>query len=112
VAPATAREIAADLVVTEAAVKQHLLRLYQKFRIPEGQNRRVRLANEVIALGLVRPLPPAERPDRAQPGAADRGEPPVPGPGAVPPRRAARPAGQADGFRGAGLPSGAGRHAS
>ena len=34
VAPATAREIATDLVVTEAAVKQHLLRLYQKFRIP------------------------------------------------------------------------------
>jgi hypothetical protein len=63
VAPATAREIAADLVVTEAAVKQHLLRLYQKFRIPEGANRRVRLANEVVALGLVRPLPPAERPD-------------------------------------------------
>jgi hypothetical protein len=61
VAPATAREIAADLVVTEAAVKQHLLRLYQKFRIPEGANRRVRLANEVVALGLVRPLPPAER---------------------------------------------------
>ncbi len=64
VAPATAREIAADLVVTEAAVKQHLLRLYQKFRIPEGPNRRVRLANEVVALGLVRPLPPTERPDR------------------------------------------------
>jgi predicted component of type VI protein secretion system len=61
VAPATAREIAADLVVTEAAVKQHLLRLYQKFRIPEGVNRRVRLANEVVALGLVRPLPPAEK---------------------------------------------------
>ncbi len=112
VAPATAREIAADLVVTEAAVKQHLLRLYQKFRIPEGQNRRVRLANEVIALGLVRPLPPAERPDRpAQPGAADRAEPPAPGPapGAVPPpRRTPRPAGQADGFRAAGQPNGAG----
>ncbi len=61
VAPATAREIAADLVVTEAAVKQHLLRLYQKFRIAEGANRRVRLANEVVALGMVRPLPPAER---------------------------------------------------
>ncbi len=61
VAPATAREIAVDLVVTEAAVKQHLLRLYQKFRIPEGANRRVRLANEVVALGLVRPLPSAER---------------------------------------------------
>jgi hypothetical protein len=73
VAPATAREIAADLVVTEAAVKQHLLRLYQKFRIPEGANRRVRLANEVVALGLVRPLPPAERAlppaERAQPPA-------------------------------------------
>jgi hypothetical protein len=56
VTPATAREIADDLVVTEAAVKQHLLRLYQKFRVPEGPNRRTRLANEVIALGLVRPL--------------------------------------------------------
>jgi hypothetical protein len=55
--PATAHEIAADLVVTEAAVKQHLLRLYQKFRIPEGPNRRTRLANEVVALGLVKPMP-------------------------------------------------------
>jgi len=58
--PATATEIATDLVVTEAAVKQHLLRLYQKFRIPEGANRRTRLANEVVALGLVRPLPLAD----------------------------------------------------
>jgi hypothetical protein len=56
VAPAAAKEIADDLVVTEAAVKQHLLRLYVKFRVPEGANRRTRLANEVIALGLVRPL--------------------------------------------------------
>jgi hypothetical protein len=70
VAPATAREIAVDLVVTEAAVKQHLLRLYQKFRIPEGANRRVRLANEVVALGLVRPLPSA---DRTQPTAERSG---------------------------------------
>lgn len=60
VAPATARQIAEDLVVTEAAVKQHLLRLYQKFRIPEGPNRRTRLANEVIGLGVVRPLPAAD----------------------------------------------------
>jgi FHA domain len=67
VAPATAREIATDLVVTEAAVKQHLLRLYQKFRIAEGANRRTRLANEVVALGLVRPLPP---PGRAEPPAS------------------------------------------
>src|SRR3984885_5311994 len=58
--PATSHEIATDLVVTEAAVKQHLLRLYQKFRIPEGPNRRTRLANEVVALGLVRPLPLAD----------------------------------------------------
>ena len=57
VAPATAKEIADELVVTEAAVKQHLLRLYSKFRIPEGGNRRGRLANEIIALGIVRPLP-------------------------------------------------------
>lgn len=60
VAPATARDIAADLVVTEAAVKQHLLRLYQKLKIAEGPNRRVRLANEVVARGLVRPLPAAD----------------------------------------------------
>jgi DNA-binding CsgD family transcriptional regulator len=57
VAPATARDIADELVVTEAAVKQHLLRLYQKFRIAEGINRRARLANEVISAGVVRPLP-------------------------------------------------------
>lgn len=69
VTPATARQIAADLVVTEAAVKQHLLRLYQKFRIPEGSNRRVRLANEVVALGIVRPLPPAELSRRPEPPA-------------------------------------------
>ena len=57
VAPASAHEIADELVVTEAAVKQHLLRLYQKFRIVEGVNRRARLANEVISAGVVRPLP-------------------------------------------------------
>jgi hypothetical protein len=57
VAPATAKDIADELVVTEAAVKQHLLRLYVKFKIPEGVNRRARLANEVISSGVVRPLP-------------------------------------------------------
>jgi FHA domain len=56
VTPASPREIARDMVVSEAAVKQHLVRLYQKFRIPAGANRRTRLANEVIALGLIRPL--------------------------------------------------------
>ena len=74
VAPATAREIAADLVVTEAAVKQHLLRLYQKFRIAEGPNRRTRLANEVVALGLVRPLPP---PGRTESGGTPAGAAPA-----------------------------------
>jgi hypothetical protein len=57
VSPATAKEIADELVVTEAAVKQHLLRLYQKFRIPEGGGRRARLANEVINAGVIRPVP-------------------------------------------------------
>jgi hypothetical protein len=65
--PATAHEIAADLVVTEAAVKQHLLRLYQKFRIPEGTNRRTRLANEVVALGLVKPIPVKPMPVKPMP---------------------------------------------
>ena len=55
VAPASTREIAQELVVTEAAVKQHLLRLYAKFGIPEGSNRRTRLANEVISAGVVQP---------------------------------------------------------
>jgi len=59
VAPSTAKDIAEELVVTEAAVKQHLLRLYVKFKIAEGVNRRARLANEVIAAGVVRPIPSA-----------------------------------------------------
>ena len=79
VAPAAAREIAVDLVVTEAAVKQHLLRLYQKLRIPEGANRRVRLANEVVALGLVRPLP--QRWPTSPPSAARAPSSPAAAPG-------------------------------
>ncbi|HEY5335738.1 MAG TPA: FHA domain-containing protein [Mycobacteriales bacterium] len=53
--PASTRDVARELVVTEAAVKQHLLRLYHKFDIVEGSNRRTRLANEVIAAGIVQP---------------------------------------------------------
>lgn len=53
--PASTRDVARELVVTEAAVKQHLLRLYHKFDIGEGSNRRTRLANEVIASGIVQP---------------------------------------------------------
>jgi pSer/pThr/pTyr-binding forkhead associated (FHA) protein len=50
--PASTREIAAALHVTEAAVKQHLLKLYDKFRI-YGDDRRVRLANEAIERGAI-----------------------------------------------------------
>jgi hypothetical protein len=82
VTPATAREIAADLVVTEAAVKQHLLRLYSKLRIVEGQNRRIRLANEVVALGLAKPQVPAEQ--RGLPAPAPRADSGGRSPGPVP----------------------------
>jgi hypothetical protein len=70
VGPATPQEIAAEIVVTEGAVKQHLVRLYQKFRIPPGPNRRLRLANEVLALGLARPLIPRQPGPGNWPGAA------------------------------------------
>jgi ATP/maltotriose-dependent transcriptional regulator MalT len=52
--PAPIRLIAGTLVVTEAAVKQHLLHLYDKFGIDPGTgSRRVRLANEAIRRGAV-----------------------------------------------------------
>ena len=51
--PASTRQIASDLVVTEAAVKQHLSRLYDKFEIFEQEGRRARLANEAIRRGAV-----------------------------------------------------------
>ena len=54
--PATARDIAAALVVTEAAVKQHLLRLYDKFELnPNSTRRRVELANDALRRGAVTP---------------------------------------------------------
>jgi DNA-binding CsgD family transcriptional regulator len=52
--PASIREVADALVVTEAAVKQHLAHLYDKFGISEGgERRRVRLANEALRRGAV-----------------------------------------------------------
>lgn len=51
--PASTRSIAAALAVSEAAVKQHLARLYLKFGIDEGERRRVRLANEALRRGAV-----------------------------------------------------------
>jgi len=52
--PASVRDVAATLVVTEAAVRQHLLRLYEKFNVPDtGERRRVLLANDAISRGAV-----------------------------------------------------------
>jgi DNA-binding CsgD family transcriptional regulator len=51
-APAATREVAAALFVTEAAVKQHLLRLYAKFDVV-GEGRRARLADEALRRGAV-----------------------------------------------------------
>jgi DNA-binding CsgD family transcriptional regulator len=51
--PASTREIARALAVSEAAVKQHLARLYLKFGIDDGERRRVRLANEALRRGAI-----------------------------------------------------------
>ena len=52
--PASLHEIAATLVVTEAAVQQHLLRLYDKFGVTgDGERRRTRLANEALRRGAI-----------------------------------------------------------
>ena len=52
--PATVPSIAAQLCVTDSAVKQQLGRLYLKFGIDEGGDRRVRLANDALTRGAVR----------------------------------------------------------
>ncbi len=54
--PASIRDIAAELYVSEAAVKQHLANLYGKFALydePGGASRRVRLANEAVGRAAV-----------------------------------------------------------
>ncbi len=52
--PASVREVATELVVSEAAVKQHLAHLYDKFSLyGTGERRRVRLANEALSRGAV-----------------------------------------------------------
>jgi pSer/pThr/pTyr-binding forkhead associated (FHA) protein len=60
--PATVSEIAARLFVGDSAVKGHLDRLYDKFLIDEGRERRTRLANAAIQTGAVsfRDLKPRE----------------------------------------------------
>jgi hypothetical protein len=53
--PASIRAIAAELVVSEAAVKQHLSRLYVKFDVgAHGERRRVQLANAAVGRGAVK----------------------------------------------------------
>ena len=52
--PASVATIAGALCVTESAVKQQLGRLYLKFDVEEGSDRRVRLANEALMCGAVR----------------------------------------------------------
>ncbi|MBB2773833.1 MULTISPECIES: FHA domain-containing protein [Mycolicibacterium] len=51
--PASVRRMAGELFVTEAAVKQHLQNLYDKFAVPAEGDRRVRLANEALRRGAV-----------------------------------------------------------
>jgi DNA-binding NarL/FixJ family response regulator len=52
--PATTKDIADEFGVTEAAVRQHLLRLYDKFGIYEEQSRRrSHLAREALRRGVV-----------------------------------------------------------
>jgi DNA-binding NarL/FixJ family response regulator len=52
--PASTRAVADELVITQAAVKQHLANLYDKFGIAPGDDhRRARLANEALRRGAV-----------------------------------------------------------
>ena len=51
--PASVRAMAEQLFITEAAVKQHLLHLYDKFGIKNTEQRRTRLANETFRRGIV-----------------------------------------------------------
>lgn len=52
--PATVAMIAEQLYVTDSAIKQQLGRLYLKFDIEDGSDRRVRLANDALTRGAVR----------------------------------------------------------
>jgi pSer/pThr/pTyr-binding forkhead associated (FHA) protein len=52
--PASIRQIAAALGITDGAVKQHLLHLYDKFEVyVEATRRRAALANEAVRRGAV-----------------------------------------------------------
>jgi DNA-binding CsgD family transcriptional regulator len=61
--PASVREIATELVISDAAVKQHLVNLYAKFGVQDtASHRRSRLANEALRRAAVT-LTDLRRPD-------------------------------------------------
>lgn len=63
VEPASVREMAHALAVTDAAIKQHLLNLYDKFGIADGgERRRVALARAALQTGVVDLPEPARGP--------------------------------------------------
>lgn len=51
--PPSVREVAHRLNVTEAAVKQHLSRLYDKFGLSQGPNRRAQLLELAVRSGAI-----------------------------------------------------------
>ena len=51
--PATVKEIAGELVVTENAVKLHLTNLGRKFGVEGAERRRSRLANAALDAGVI-----------------------------------------------------------
>jgi DNA-binding NarL/FixJ family response regulator len=52
--PASTRAIAEELVITQAAVKQHLANLFDKFGVSAADaHRRARLANDALRRGAV-----------------------------------------------------------
>jgi predicted component of type VI protein secretion system len=51
--PASTQAIAEELVITQAAVKQHLANLYDKFDVGAEGSRRARLANEALRRGAI-----------------------------------------------------------
>src|SRR3954470_17242054 len=51
--PAPTRDIARALFVTETAVKQHLLRMYEKLDVPPSGNRCRALANAALDEGIL-----------------------------------------------------------
>lgn len=67
--PATVRQIAEELVVTEAAVKQHIANLYDKFGLvtPE-ERRRLTLANQGVQRGAVTIEDLRQADERRRPG--------------------------------------------